>query len=55
MRLLGYLKEEMFRKIGFLIPVKSNLLHKIRKFKKNMILLLGLIFLELKQHLEHEH
>jgi len=54
MRLLGYLKDEMFQKIGCLIAVKNNLLHKIRKFKKN-ILLLGLIFPELKEHHKHEH
>jgi hypothetical protein len=54
MKLLGNLKDEMFRKIGRLIPVKSNLLQRVRKFRKNR-LLLGLIFPELEEHHKHEH
>jgi hypothetical protein len=49
MRLLGYLEEEMFWKIGCLILVKSNLLQRVKKFRKNR-LLLGLIFPKLKEY-----
>jgi hypothetical protein len=37
MRLLRYLKDEMFQKIGCLILVKSNLLQRVRTLKKKQI------------------
>jgi hypothetical protein len=51
MRLLEYLEDEMFKKIRCLMLVKSNLLQRVRKFKKNK-LLLGLIFPEFNEHHE---
>jgi len=47
MRLLGYLEDEMFWNIKCLILVTSNLLKRIRKFRKNR-LLLDLIFPKFK-------